>query len=415
MTRLKALLISLLVALPLFGWVAVAHAQSFRSGSEITVSSGQVVNSSLYASGNTIDIAGVVNGDIYCAGQNVVVSGTVDGDVICAGQNVTVSGTVRGSVRLAGQTVTVSGRVTGSASLAGQTVTVPSKGSIGRDVGIMASTTTLSGEVGRDVAFAGEGLTVSGTVGRNVQARLDQLTLADGAQVGGNVAYTSANKVQQAASAQVAGTVVQTQPPVSSPVWAVSFIAGLWLFIIYLFFALLLVALVLVLVWPQVFHQATGYARRHMGKTFLVGLVASIVVPAVLLVLVFTVIGIPLALFAGLVWVLVTLLAWPFAGYLLGRLVLRRSTNAIVIMLTGTALLLVISLIPFVGPLVALVGFWFGLGTLILRLVHGERPYYRVAADTDDMAVATSQPEPVAEPATRPAVRKKSAKNQAKK
>ncbi len=395
MNRLKYLLFAVLLAVPLLAGVALAHAQSFQTGDEVTVPSGRTLESSLYASGSTIDIAGTVDGDVYCVGQNVVVSGTVDGDVLCGGQNVTISGTVTGDVRLAGQNVTIEGQVQGSASVAAQNLTLHSRGSVERDLSVAASAVVLNGAVGRDVAGFADTMTVDNTVGRNIQAQLDQLTLKSGARVGGNVTYTSANKVVENEGAQVVGEVTQKQPPASDTVWTGSLVAMAWLFGLYMLFALLLIALVLVLVAPGLFHRATSYSLQHIGKTLLVGLVANIVVPAVLFMLLFTVIGIPLALFGGLLWLVITLLAGPFAAYALGRLLLRRSTNAIWIMLLGSLVLLIVIMVPFIGWLISLLAFWFGLGTIILRLTTMERPKYNVAPELVTVEPsATSVPAP---------------------
>ncbi|TAH35850.1 polymer-forming cytoskeletal protein [Candidatus Saccharibacteria bacterium] len=402
MKRLKALLVGLVLVLPIVGFAAIAHGQSFRSGPNVTVPAGRTVDSALYASGSNVDIAGTVNGDVFCAGQTVVISGTVNGDVFCAGQSVSVTGTVEGSVHLAGQTVTIGGKIADSASLAGQTLVVQANASIGRDIAFAGESAVLNGPVERDVAAGVAQLTVDSSVGRNLRVRLDQLTLAGGARVGGNVVYTSTNKLERSGSAVVAGTVVQVIPPASNPVWTGSLAAIAWAFALYMFVALLLTALVLVLIMPQAFHVATGRARRHMGKTFLVGLVASIVVPVVLLALLFTILGIPLALFLGLVWLVMVLLAGPFAAYLVGRMVLRNGKNAILIMLTGAVILLVVGMIPFIGPVVGLVAFWFGLGTVILHLMRFERPQYQVAPEvgvastSSDVTAVPAKPAPVA-------------------
>ena len=67
-----------------FIWGASLHAQSIRRGMTVNVARNEVVNGSVWASGNTIDVSGTVNGDLYCAGQTVDISGTIHGDVLCA-------------------------------------------------------------------------------------------------------------------------------------------------------------------------------------------------------------------------------------------------------------------------------------------------------------------------------------------
>lgn len=379
MHRLKYLLVGLVMALPILVLAAVAQAQSFRSGDNVTVAQGETLNQTLFASGRTLDIAGTVNGDVFCAGQNITVSGTVNGDVICAGQSLSVTGRVNGSVRLAGQDVTVNGQVSGNTTVAGQSFTLDSKSKIGGDLSAVGSDITLNGPVGRDAAFGSGTVTVNSSVGRDIKAAVSTLTLGSKANVSGNINYTSSKDLIRNSGAVVGGSIIRNAPRQQEHVRPGSIVAFGWLAALYVFISFLLIALVLVLLLPRVFYVPAEYARHHMVKTFLVGLVSSIVVPVVLIGLMFTVIGIPLALFAGLVWLVLVLLSGPFAAFLLGRLILRSVTdNPIWTMLLGGAILLILYFIPFLGVLTTLLTLWFGLGTILLRTAHLPKPDYHI-------------------------------------
>ena len=371
-----ALLILLSLA-SIGGWLCTAHAQTFRSGDTVSTPSGGTVNSSLFVAGQSIDVGGTVRGDVFCAGQNVHLTATVLGDVLCMGQNVTISGRVSGDVRLAGQSVSLGSVVAGNATVAAQDFTEESGARIGGDLSINAHQVKLSGPVGRDAAIASGGVTIANSVGRNVQARVQELRLASGARVGGNISYTSPQPLVRASGAVVTGKITHYTPAAHHG----SLAAGL-LWLLYLFAALLLAALLLVLLLPWMFHAAAELARRRLWRTFLIGLVASIVVPVLLLTLAFTIIGLPLALLLGLVWLVIMIVSAPFAAYLLGRLLLRRATdNAIWTMLLGAALLIIVSFIPFLNVLVDLVAYWFGLGMVLQYVVHLPRPHYHMAQE----------------------------------
>jgi len=373
MKRAKYLLIALLLALPVLGWVAVVHAQSFHSGNDVTVAEGQTLNSTLFAAGNTVDIAGTVNGDVFCAGQNVTVSGTINGDVLCAGQTVTVSGIVNGDVRLGGQDVTLNAKVTGSASIGSQTYTQSSSASVAKDLSVGANNASLNGSVGRDVAVGATTLTIANIVGRDVQFAGQNLKLESNARIGGDVNYTSNNTLQKSTGAVVVGDTYKHIPTKHERALTPAF--G-WLFALYIFVSFLAASLALVLLFPRAFEHAARYSRKHLGLTFLVGFVASIVVPIALVFLFITVIGIPFALLAGLVWLVMIILAGPTAAYLVGHAVLRERQNAILIMLVGAVILFVLYVIPFLGFLVWAVASWFGLGALLLQARRIGRPHY---------------------------------------
>ncbi|MFA5003856.1 MAG: polymer-forming cytoskeletal protein [Candidatus Saccharimonadales bacterium] len=379
MKRLKYLLMGLLLALPFLASAALVHAQSFRTGTNVTVAQSETLNRTLFVSGRTLDIAGTVNGDVFCAGQNITVSGTVNGDLICAGQSLSVSGTVNGDVRLAGQDVIISGQVTGNASVGGQTLTLDSRGKIAGDLSTAAQTATLNGTVGRDVAFATGSVAVNNTVGRDINAQVGTLTLGAGARVAGNVHYTSENSLTRSQGAVVGGTISHSTPKAkparAGAVFGLSLVMALYMFV-----SFLLIALTLVLIVPRAFHAAAESARGNLLKTFFVGFVASIIVPVLLVALLFTVVGIPLAFFAGLAWLVIVLLSGPFAAYLLGRLLLRHnSSNAIWTMLLGGVVLLLLYLVPFLGVITSMLALWFGLGTILTQTTSLPKPHYNMA------------------------------------
>lgn len=379
MRRLKYLIAGLVVVLPILVLAAVVQAHSFRSGNNVTVAQNATLNQTLFASGLTLDVAGTVNGDVFCAGQNITVSGTVNGDVMCAGQSVSVTGTVNGNVRLAGQDVTINGQVSGNATVAGQSFTLDSRSKIGGDLSAVGSDITLNGPVGRDAAFGSGTVTINSSVGRDVKAAVSTLTLGSKANVSGNINYTSSKDLIRNSGAVVGGSITRSAPKQQEHVRPGSIVTFGWLSALYMFVSFLLIALVLVLLLPRVFYVPAEYARRHMGRTFLVGLVSSIVVPVVLIGLMFTVIGIPLALFAGLVWLVLVLLSGPFAAFLLGRLILHGVTNnPIWTMLLGGAILLILYFVPFLGVLTTLLTLWFGLGAILLRTTHLPRPNYNI-------------------------------------
>jgi cytoskeletal protein CcmA (bactofilin family) len=373
MRKLKLLLVGLLVALPLLALGATVKAQNFQTGTNVTVPTDKTIDSTLYTAGQTLDIAGTVNGDVFCGGQTVTISGTVTGDVICAAQTITISGKVEGNIRVAAQTLTFNGEVGRNATVAIQTFTADSKSRIGGDLTLLGQNATLNGSIGRDIAGTMESLAANGTVGRNISAEIHHLNLGTAAVVGGGIYYVSQNDLLKQDGARVGGEVKRTDPRQQHPAQQKKGLP----FRVWFGLALLLIAFVLILVAPRLFNTGALIARQSMGKTFVIGLVASLVAPMVIAVAFVTVIGIPLGLLLLFAWLVIVGLAWPFAAYLTGRLIWRRGTNAILVMLFGAAVLILLCMIPFLNFFVILAILWFGIG-MAMRLVWrllGDRTY----------------------------------------
>lgn len=352
-----------------FAYVGAANAQSFKAGDNVGLAAGEIVDSALFAAGNNVNIAGTVNGDVYCAGETVNISGTVNGDVMCAGQTITISGTVNGSARLAGQTVNLSGTIADSATIGGQSVTIDTTGIIGRDLLGGSNAISINGKVSRDVTMGAQNLTINGTVGRDINGAVDVLNVGSTGVVLGSVDYTSKNELSVATGGKVAGVVTRTEPKADQkydmrPEAVVGMAIGS---AFYVFIATIVFALVLALMFPKILENAAVLTKKSPGKTILHGLVAWIVAPVVILILLMTVVGIPVALFALFAWTIIMMVSSSFSGYILGKLILNKSKSPILIMLVGASIIAVAMMIPFLNFFVFIVAGMFGTGAVMMQ------------------------------------------------
>ena len=377
----RALLGSIVIALvSLLSFAGLVSAHTFRSGDNVSLSSNQKIDDTVFVSGRSIEIASEINGDVFCAGQNITVSGNVHGDVICAGQTVNITGKVDGDIRLAGQTVTINSEVGGNATVAGQSSSLGAASKINGDLSVGTADGTVAGTVGRDLAVGASNIVISNQIGRNVKGSVERMSLQDGASVKGNIEYSSWNELNRSGGSFVGGTITRTDPPQKqNDNNGAVFNFGIGWFI-YWFLAMLLTALAIVLLFPALVHRSSDRAIAEPWKVGIVGFAASIAIPVLMLVLAITIIGIPLAVVVCLLWCLIAILSGPFFAYLLGRLILRQTRNPILIMLVGAVVLLVLYFIPFVGLLALIIAYWFGSGMIILELMdRTPRPVYEIS------------------------------------
>jgi cytoskeletal protein CcmA (bactofilin family) len=353
-----------MLALPVFAWVGVANAQRFSA----TVAEGEVVDSSLYSTGQDIDINGTINGDIYCAGQTVRINATVNGDVICAGQSVTVKGQINGNIRVAGQTVSVDAQVERSLTVAAQSFSLDSTAVIKSDATLTGGTLNVKGSVERDVVASGSDVFLKGAVGRNVEAGVGMLTVEPGAVIGGNLNYTSEKDAYLPNGIEIAGEVTKHTPQQSNNdmLWGIS--TGVYL---YTLAAFLLIGLIVVLFFPQAVRRTGEAAHKHFGKTLLTGFLASIIVPILIFVLALTFVGMPLALILAVMWALFVIFAIPMAGYFYAKLLFRKVKNTVALMIIGSLIVVTLLFVPFVGLGVFLVSMWIGAGAMLVAIKKG--------------------------------------------
>ena len=374
-TRYWLAVAALFVVLLVLGIAGIVSGQAFQAGSHIDVSSSRTIDSSVYVAGRNVTVAATVNGDVFCAGQDVHITGTVHGDVLCAAQTLSVSGTVDGNVRLAGQTVTLSGKTGGNASVAAQTFSLEDRAGVGKDLSLTVNDVDVRGAVGRDIALASSTATIAGHIGRDVTGRVESLALNDGALIGGNLTYTSNNTLTTSGSARVAGKTIHRFPPQQEArrnLFAIGAVASLLTFLM-----ALVLAFVVALFFPQSLRDGAAIIMHRPLPTLGVGALIVFVAPIVAIILLVTVLGLPLAFIVGLLWLVALVLSLPYFAYFVGRAILGQRANLFVNLALGVVILMLVSLIPFVGVLVWLVTTLFGAGALGLLLVqHYRRPVY---------------------------------------
>jgi hypothetical protein len=370
--------------------VGLAGAHDFRTGDNILTNQNEVINETVFAFGTNIDISSEVFGDVICAGQTINISGQIHGDVICAGQTINISGQIDGDIRLASQTVTVSGGVDGNASVISQTLTTQSDGEILGDISVASELVTIGGPVGRDVAVAANNLVIANTVGRDIRGAVENIELLPNAVVGGSIEYTSENEINKSTPASVTGEIKRTQPEKKSVSEGIVFgVSILW--IIYIFLAMLVTSMSIALLFPSVLQASSDRAINSPWKVLLIGLLSSLAIPAVLLVLGLTLVGIPLMIILALIWFVVIMLSGPFTAYYLGRLLFSNNRGVIIKMFAGSVLLLALYFIPIVGVFTALGAYWLGTGMIILELMRRTpKPDYSTASLAQEKVITKS-------------------------
>jgi hypothetical protein len=364
------LVAALLACLPL-----QAAAADLRQGRDVTVGSGQTVSDDIYAVGGAISIAGNINGSVIAAGGTITVSGTVSRDVIIAGGTVNVTGRVGGSIRAAGGTLTLNGPVEQDVVVTGGTVDLGSSATIGRDLVIAGGTATVSAPVARRIDMVAGDLTLRNRVGGDVRGRVDHLRL-DGAQIGGNLDYTSNNQVQVLNGAHVAGTVTRRTPADRGSGVGNGFLG--WLRALIGLFAL---GLLLILLLPRFSTRSIDILRSEPWLSLGIGaaiLVATPIVAVIVFIIGLLIGGWWLGLLLIPLWILALAVGYVVSGFLLGRLIFAqlgwgRYHDAIAL-LGGLIVLALVGLIPLLGWLVGLAALVFGTGALALTVSRRMRP-----------------------------------------
>jgi hypothetical protein len=373
------LIVSILMFVPV-------HAADARSGQNVDVSAGEVVNDDLYLAGSEITVDGTVNGDIVAVGNRVTINGTVSGSVTAAAATITINGTVGNSIRAGGGTVILNGKAGNDlVAIAGQ-VTISSLSNIGRDLLVNAGNVDVNGPVTRNILCNASSLTLGSRVGGNIKAQATEVKLGPSAIVAGNLEYTSPDEASMAAGAAVNGQVKHVVP-VKAPApsdqnvvtavgafisTVIAFILGLIIIVAVIkYAAALLVAIVIILVARKQLESIIEALRTRPWPCLGWGALIAVLVPIGAVVLCITIVGIPLAAAGLAAYVIALFLGHIITAIFLGKWMLRqpvqdgKTGHLIGAAALGLLVIYIVGLIPVISVITDLAVLLFGFGSII--------------------------------------------------
>jgi len=244
-----------LVAILALGLVVPVQAASFPE--DPVIGPEEVVNDDVFLDGDTVKMEGTVNGILVITANTGTISGTVNGDVIAFGNQIKITkdAEINGNVFAGGQTIIVDGTVSGSIAGGSSSMVLGETASAGRNVyyGGYALTTeegsqvdrglymggyqaVLDGDIAQDLNVGSAALELNGSVGGNVVLDVAESTtqdfssywappgapasimpglrIADSAEIGGSLTYTSPQQQDDAIeTAPEGGVYYQTPVP----------------------------------------------------------------------------------------------------------------------------------------------------------------------------------------------------------
>ena len=294
-------------------------------------------------------------------GGHVEVSEPTAGALYAAGGDVQVEAPVHGSLRAAGGDVEIGrdAQIAGSASLAGGNVVV--KGPILGNLHVGAGDVTLDGPVSGN-AFVGAG----------------SLSLGPNARIEGKLRFHGGT-LNRDPEAQVVGGVVQRPSRAHRHDWmSGERMTRGWMWSL----GLVALAALLAGALPGPSQRLAQELRERPGMTTLLGFLALTAIPVAAVMLMITIIGIPIALLALVLYAALLMIGYVWLAVVLGGLLLDRlntETAARTAWRVGAAALAMIILaiavrVPLVGGFVKLAAVVVGVGMIVGAVMRKVKP-----------------------------------------
>ncbi len=341
-----------------------------KADDTIIVKADEVVDDDMFVAGEEVVIEGIVNGDVYVLASQLSVRGTVNGDVLGLAETIDVSGEITEDLRVAGNSITLIGATIGdSVTVGSNTLSIDGDSTIGGGLIFGGRSLALDGSVGRGIMTGSQTTRVDGPVGSTMRVAAESITIGEDAVIEGNLEYNS--EQEAVIEGEVVGEVIQNEGLDLSTEGVMRWLVVA--FNVWAFLAALIIGGVLMLLFPGMFRRAdTNFRKKPWPAVGWGTLVLLATMPAAF-VLLFTVVGIPLALLLVLLWILAILFAKYFVGFTVGNALLKYlkksdkdyAPQAYWALVIGLVLYYLLRMVPYVGIFVRLATTVVGIGIML--------------------------------------------------
>jgi len=372
MKKLSLLAFLALVALVIP--LSIVHAAQTQVGKTVTIS--QALPENAYIAGQEVYVSSTAEKDLLGAGGKVTVNAPVIGDLMLAGGSVNILDSVGGDVRVAGGDVTVAKSVGGDLFVFGGTVTILPSATIGGDVIIFGGTVDIQGAVQGSLKVHAESVTINGVVmGPASVKTTDSVSFGEKADFRSSLAYSAPIDATIAEGAKLGGEVVFTKEDGKSSndkniIAGILAIVGIMMLI--KFVGILSVALVIVYTFKNTSLALSTQTIQRFWPMVGVGLVATIVIPIILVLLFVSVVGMYFGFILLALYLFALLVAGVFmcitTGALLSKLIQKEVKIDWKWTILGTVVVFVLPFIPFLGWVAILVLFFASMGAVAMSL-----------------------------------------------
>lgn len=348
----------------------------FKAAGSVVID-GQI-NGDLFVAGNVVAINGPVSGSVFAAGNSVSIKGPVGGSVFAVGSSVDVASEVRGSIRIAGSNVTVSGKAMQNIFAFGSNIAIAPGSSTGWDLLVAGANASINGLVGRNARFDAVNVILGNQIGGDVEvtiAKDGSLSLAEGAKIMGRLNYNSPdqNQLSKSEGATVLGETNWQEKeitPKEKPA-KLSYNPFFSFFKLASFFALIVLGLVFIYLIKKPTKQV---AEKMIASPLLSigwGLVFFVLIPFISFLLLFTIIGIPFAIIAMVMYFIAIYIAKVFVAvalgsYLMGLINKNKESGLALSLIVGLVVYFLLAALPYIGWLVKLLSLWWAWGALFM-------------------------------------------------
>lgn len=353
---------------------------------EKTVNLTGSISEDTYLANDIVIVNAEVDGDLLIAAGDINVSGLISGDLMAAGGEVIITAELKDDLRVAGGEVSLCGSVAGDVAIAGGDVDICADTVILSKAWLAGSDVKANGRFEKKLVIKGSDVVLAGEFAGGVRIEARHLEVLADARIIGDLEYTSPYPATIHPDATITGEENYT---ISNPWWgskngkldAGELLLGATIAFIAIVFSVAVTSLIVSGFLPNTYAETPNIIRTQFLKCLAIGLLFVLVTPLLLMLLVISVIGIPLAIIFFFAYVLMFFIGF-FASVMLfadsfythfrkaeSKSMLAHVVSVVIV----TLLITLFSQLPIFGTLFIILLTLSGIGAVVLFTLHSRK------------------------------------------
>ncbi|MEL7486830.1 MAG: hypothetical protein AAGJ87_06410 [Pseudomonadota bacterium] len=376
--RLSNLLLLLLILAALLFATSVLKAQISSEAKDVLETTGALPDMAFFSAGD-LTVTAMSTDDIFAAGGDVRLNkAQADHMIVAGGDVIATEIAFRDLVVAGGDVALVSGLVADDVVAAAGDLRIDPAFKINGSAVLTAGEAAINAPVGAELRAAAGRLRLNANVASDAHLVGDSVVIGPGVTIGGDLRYR-AQTFTMDPSVVISGKVIELEPATTPDMerWGVKVAAAFALFALAFLIGLAILVIVVALSLPGLMNGSADMIRTKPLKTLGLGFIIVAAAPIVVAILFSTVVGVPLALMIGALYVAAAPLAIAafvyFTGMSARRLMskpggdLPRAASRAAWTALAAGALIILGLIPIAGGLFWLIAYTIGMGAVMTR------------------------------------------------
>jgi cytoskeletal protein CcmA (bactofilin family) len=313
---------SIITVILLAVFPVISHSAEVNFATDVSFRTENVTEN-YYVAGGNIDLEANFEKDLFVLGGTININGAVAGDVIVLGGQVNVNNEIAGDLRVVGGNVNISGKVSGDLVIVGGEVFLNDSATIEGESIIIAVSVFQNATISGESNILAGSVVLNDDISGQTQITTQSITFDSSARIIGDLNYYAPKKATENPGSEVSGNInfneIKTIGEMGIVKSTVLNLLSFWL--ILRFVTTLILAFILIQVF-KVFTQGTAdIAMNSFVKSFFFGVLSLILVPAIVVVLFISLIGLPIGFLLMIFYIFVLILSGAISGIVVGNLV----------------------------------------------------------------------------------------------